>query len=64
MAPERLHGDEYGWPADLWAAGLLLLLSLLQFRSLFHTHTHTHAHTHTHTHTHIVNCNIIYSAAS
>mmetsp|Transcript_66990 Transcript_66990/g.98006 ORF Transcript_66990/g.98006 Transcript_66990/m.98006 type:complete len:229 (+) Transcript_66990:3-689(+) len=25
MAPERLNGDEYGWPADLWATGISML---------------------------------------
>eukprot|EP00802_Teleaulax_amphioxeia_P008969 Tamp_08982.p1 GENE.Tamp_08982~~Tamp_08982.p1 ORF type:complete len:392 (-),score=73.73 Tamp_08982:1070-2140(-) len=29
MAPERLNGDEYGWPADLWAAGITMLETAL-----------------------------------
>ena len=25
MSPERLNGEEYGWAADLWAAGITFL---------------------------------------
>ncbi len=25
MSPERLHGNPYSWPADIWCAGMILL---------------------------------------
>ncbi len=29
MAPERMKGDSYSWPADVWAVGIIVLEALL-----------------------------------
>lgn len=34
MSPERLHGEAYGRPADVWGLGLVMIECVAQVRSL------------------------------